>query len=503
MLKKINLTLIILFGLILLLWVVQIALTFQTRFLYRYEDVGINVLPVLWFIHREVFAVSANFGWYAFLHLIYTLFGFSINTVQILRQIIQLFSLLSIGILLVRYLGHVKAVIPLLTIGLSPTLTYFVTSAAPYGIELQLLPIILLMVDSLNFKSRLSFLLESILWFLMMFGLLTYATFNFFLPVVIILYYLKLAPLFKAKVGVKTAFRHVLLSALAFLVPLMAGLVYYKHPQDLFYNPNTDLGGLFRSSSAFVVDGEVYMNSISGTFKDLFNHGVSYYYQLQNGEFSHFFPILPIIIVLIYSLHLLIEPRDKNQLSLKSVIILCWVTILANLLIANFSVDLSHLPGVRRATPILASFYVLFAIVWHKILHLRLNNKINYYFLISILLLLPLHHLLVLPDNFRHLSDKSLFSNDRRFELAETPQSFLKSQLDILTKQDLYLDCPKGPAVENLASCPYQNIFATLELSCLYNKLSCHQIFGFEPLTGQSILLNFDLFNSGDYPHLH
>ena len=504
---KINLKLILFLGLILLLWLLQMALTYQTRFNFRYEDVGINVIPVLWFTHQEVFAVSANFGWYALLHLIYSAFGFSINTVQILRLLIQLFSLLSIGILLMKYLGYIKAILPMLTIGLSPTLTYFVTSSAPYGIELQLLPIILLILDSLNFKSRLSFLVEGILWFLMMFGLLTYATFNFFLPGIGILYFLKLK-------ATGSAFKHLLLSSVVFLAPLIAGLLYYKHPQNLFYNPNIpELGGLFRSSSAFVLDGNMFMDSVRGTVNDLFNHGYSYYYQLQNGEFTYLFPVLPLILVLIFSLRyvpygtylrFLKKAPSGRPISIKAVIIICYLTIGLNLMITNFSYDLSHLPGVRRFTSSLMAFYVLFTIVWYQLLT-NFQGK-SKSLLIGLLLLLPLHHLGVLPDNYRHLSDASLFSNDRRFELADTPQSFLFSQLDILTTKDLYLECPKvqiNDHINRLADCPYQNIFATLELSCIYNKLSCHQIFGFEPYTGRFIQLNFDVFQSGDYPHLH
>lgn len=481
------------YSLIVILWLVQLVLTYQTRFLFRYDDVAINVIPVYWFTQREVFAVSTNFGWYALMHLIYSLFGFSINTVQIFRQILQLFSLLSIGILLIRYLGYKKSFIPMLTIGLSPTPTYFVTSAAPYGIELQLLPIILLILDSLDFKKiRLSFLMESLLWFLVMFGLLTYATFNLFVPVISILYWLRLRQYkhYHNYNSYNFYIKHILTSAAAFLAPLIAGLLYYKHPQSLFYNPNIpQLGGLFRPSSAFVLTDWVFLGNLKGIFNDLFNFGFSYYYQLQNGEFTHLFPILPLILVLLVGVKLFKNPIVK----------LCFFVIIANFLLTSVSYDLAHLPGVRRFTPALASFYILFVIVWRHIVNLK-------FIAIGILLLLPAHHLLVLPDNFQHLSDKSLFANDRRFELAESPQSFLKEQLNVLTKQDLYLNCPitqGDDGINILSACPYQNIFATLTTACLYNKLSCKNIYGFDPYSEQYIQLNFDLFQKGEYAHLH
>lgn len=485
------------YSLILVLFSLQIVLTYQTRFLFRYEDAAINVIPVYWFTQREVFAVSTNFGWYALLHAIYSLFGFSINTVQIFRQVIQLFSLLSIGILLVRYLGYKKSFVPMLTIGLSPTFTYFVTSSAPYGIELQLLPIILLILDSLNFnKIRLSFLMESLLWFLVMFGLLTYATFNLFVPVIGILYWLRLRQ-YKHNNSYNFYIKHIPASALAFFTPLIAGLLYYKHPQSLFYNPNIpELGGLFRPSSAFVLGDWVFLGNLKGIFNDLFKGGFSYYYQLQNGEFTHLFPILSLILCLLFSLKLLKNP----------IVRICFFIIIANFLITSVSYDLAHLPGIRRFTPALASFYVLFAIVWHYIVNLKFKISNLKFLAIGILLLLPAHHLLVLPDNFQHLSDKSLFANDRRFELAETPQSFLKGQLDILTKQDLYLYCPKAQpddGINILSICPYQNLFATLKTACLYNKLPCHDIFGFDPYSEKYLPLTFDFFQYGDYPHMY
>lgn len=505
---------VLLYGLVFLLWILQIALTYQTRFLYRYEDVGINVLPVVWFTEREIFAVSTNFGWYALLHLIYSLFGFSINTVQILRQVIQLFSLLSIAILLVRYLGYKKSFIPLFTIGLSPTFTYFVTSSAPYGIELQLLPIILLIFDSLNFKSKLSFLFEGVFWFLVMFGMLSYATFNIFLPALASLYWLKLRQYkhynsYKQSLrskDLKFYIKHILVSATAFLIPLIAGLLYYKHPLRLLYDPDSQLGTIFRSSSAFVLDGRMFMDNLRGIFNDLFNHGYSYYYQLQNGEFTHLFPVVPLIFVIFFSIRLLRKPSSTTQISLNSIIKICLFTIVANFLLTSVSYDLAHLPGIRRFTGALAAYYILFVICWNKVIHRPFKKRITNYLMIGILLLLPLHHLLVLPDNFRHLSDKSIFSNDGRIELAETPQSYLKSQLDSLIKEDLYLQCPKiqtKDEINILAICPYQNIFATLTASCMYNKLPCHNIYGFEPYTEQFIHLTFDLFLNGTYPHLH
>lgn len=483
---------------IVLLYLMQIAMVYQTRLLYRYEDVAINVIPVVWFNYREVFAVSTNIAWYAFLHIIYSIFGFSINTVQVLRVILELFTLISIAILLKRYLGYTKALIPLLTIGLSPTLTYFVTSSAPYGIELQIFPIILLVLDSINFeKKRQSILLEGVLWFLMMFGVLTYATFNLLLPVVGVLYILKLRTVLRQRSGIKIFSSHCLVSAVAFLAPLIAGLLYYKNPSNLFYNPYIpELGGLFRPSSAFVFDMRMFALSVTGTFNDLFNHGFSYYYQLRNGEFTHVFPVIPLLFVLGFSLYLIKRSNFGSPVSLKAVIITCWITIFANFLITNFSYDLAHLPGVRRFTPTLIASYVLFIIVFNQVIS-RFKKGVIRLSMIGLLLLLPIHHILVLPDNFAHLGDKSIFANDNRFELAPSPQQFLQSNLEVLTKEDLYLKCPEKVVEEGINiidKCSYQNIFATLHASCVYNKLDCHQIYGFEPSVAKFLPITFDSY---------
>lgn len=470
------------FCLVLAIWLIQVALTYQTLPFYRFEDGGQNATAVYWFANREVAIITSTFfGWYALLHSVYSIFGFSIDIAHYVRLAVHAVSLLSLAYLLKKYLGYGRAIVPLVTLGLSPTLTHFVTYSSQYGFELQLLPICLVLIDFLNFERKcLAITIETALWFLAMFGLLTFSTFTFFLPALGILYLAKLQPLIKKREWV-FVITHCLISSAAFLAPLAAGLLYFANPQQLFYSPGTDSGGLFRSGSKLVFDMNVFWPGIVGTFKDLFLDGYSYYYQAKNGEFSYILPGVTFFFVL--TLGILWPIRLKHH---RLLLLIIWTTILANLLIANFGVDLSGLPGIRRNTAALAGFLALYVLIWKRVTTKQIN-----YTAIVILLLLPLHHLLVLPDNYSHLSSPGHFLNDKRFATSGTPQKYFEEKLSILTREDLYLDCREAYNLET-EGCSYQNIFSTLAASCMYNKLPCHAIHAYDPLLDKFIPLNIE-----------
>lgn len=486
---KINFLAFSYFGLVLLVWLIQIVLTYQTRFLYHFEDGGQYATAVIWFVNHEISVISSTaFSLYALFHIIYSLFGFSLDTPHYFRIILHLFTLLSLGIILKRYFGYLKSIIPLITIGLSPTFTYFVTYSAQYGLELQLFPICLVLVDSLNYEKKIkAVILETGVWFIAMFGLLSYAPFTFFLPALAIIMLIRGWWLFKKKMWKEIVF-HSLISLLAFLAPLIAGLFYFKDSQNVFYDPDIPLGGLFRAGSYFIFNDITLFSAIHNTLRDLFDNGYSYYYQLHNGEFSYFLPIFPVILVICFGIFF---PKRYRLFKL-----IIWVTILSNVFIASFGYDQSRLPGVRRYTPTLAAFYALFSLTWYiSLSYVKKQQRLVKYLIIGILLILPFHHILVLPDNFRHLPDPPiLWTYDKHFLLYGNPQNYFKAKLTILVKSDLYLDCREayGAATDE---CSYQNIFATLKAYCLYNKLSCHKIYGWDPTTQTNLLLTVESLN--------
>ena len=283
---------------------------------------------------------------------------------------------------------------------------------------------------------------------------------------------------------------HSLISLLAFLAPLIAGLFYFKDSQNLFYGSNIPNGGLFRSGSYFIFNNITFFSAIHNTVRDLFDNGYSYYYQLRNGEFSYFLPILPVILVICFGIFL---PKRYRLFKL-----IIWVTVLSNVFIASFGYDQSRLPGVRRYTPALTAFYALFSLTWYiGLSYAKKQRKLVKYLIVGTLLILPLHHILVLPDNFRHLPDPPIFwTYDKHFLLYGTPQNYFNAKLAILVKSDLYLDCREAYG-SNTEGCSYQNIFATLKAYCLYNKLSCHNIYGWDPVTQTNLPLTVESLNNG------
>ena len=116
-----------------------------------------------------------------------------------------------------------------------------------------------------------------------------------------------------------------------------------------------------------------------------------------------------------------------------------------------------------------------------------------------LLVLLPLHHLLVFGPNLSHLADPSQFAERQWFALAGSPQQSLASMLQTVQSTGLDLACrdEKG----EMAECRYSEIFAAVEGSCLWNRLSCKSINGYDWKTKEFIPLNVDLWNTHYFGH--
>ena len=140
-----------------LLFMLQAKYTFSSLNQIRYEELAESVRNVYWLEHHLIYdGVSSNIGWYALVLLTYKIFGFMLFSGKYLRLLISLGSLFCLATLLKHYLGLKKALVPLITIGLSPTLLYFTTLQTTYGLDLQMLPICLFLLMIINQEHRIS-----------------------------------------------------------------------------------------------------------------------------------------------------------------------------------------------------------------------------------------------------------------------------------------------------------------------------------------------------------
>ena len=171
--------------------------------------------------------------------------------------------------------------------------------------------------------------------------------------------------------------------------------------------------------------------------------------------------------------------------------ILFVVSILVlNIILGFFTLDST--PGMRRYGGVLVSFYILFILVWKYVLDLKKSGK--RVFLILGLLVLGLYHLIVFPINLGHIGDPSRFAERLWFGRDGDPQAAFSMYLVQVQSQDLTFMCrdESGKGV----NCSYSGPYTAISGACLWNKLSCRDIYGWDIQKNDFIKLELDLFRS-------
>lgn len=442
---------------VLILFILQAFFTFNSLDQVRSEDVHTSIREVFWWQNREIFqAQNSNIGWYSTLSILYSLLGFDINMGRFYRLGLSLISLFCLAGLLKKYLGEKVALVPLLTMGLSPTLLFFNTLSVPYGIDLQYLPIVLYLLTS-SIK-----LIRPLGWLLSMFAWLSFPTFVFYLPALLVVYLSHLSKL-----------RYLLISILAFLVPFILGLIWVKDPLRMIYDPNINRG-LLTAGGGFILSGDNFIKTIAASFENLFIRPTSYYLEVSLVEFSHVLPLFSFIFVLWASFLLLKKGK------LKRVVFLAFLVMIFNLITIGFTID-GGIPGGRRNTPVLAAFYVLFSLVWYSILTGKLKLPFKKELALGVLFIILVHHILAYPFNLTNFKNPSPYHESTWF--SGNARQNLTKMIDDLQKQDLYLDCSEFQK-RGIYECGYSNIYAALSGSCIWNKLSCHDVYANLPGMG-------------------
>ncbi len=475
------------------LFVLQYILTVNSMGQIRYEELAESVRNVYWLENGTIYdGVSSNVGWYGTLLLIYKTFGFSLFTAKFFRLFLFLVSLFCTFLLLKKYLGPKKSLVPLIAFGLSPTLLFFNTVQTAIGLDLLYLPVCLYLVMTINFqKLRSSFGRQTLLWSIAMIAWMSYPTFVFYLPAIGALYVWQLY----IQVGFKKPLitgLSLLTSLLVFLWPLLAALFYVKDKNLLIFDPVTK-SGIFRGAGSFYLDFGAFYKNLGQTLSDIFIRPGSYYYEVFTGDFSNFYPVVPVITVLTLALILCVKfPKYRFPL------VLSWFTLVFTLLVANLTSELNGYPGIRRNTAILSAFYTMFAVVWHWILTLHKTKQYKILFTV-LLLLIPLHHIMVYPVNLFNLGKPSPYQYSHIFNIAPTPEKSLDLLVKNVQKEDLKLGCqdPEG----KLVTCRYTEGYAAVASTCIFNNLNCNKILGYDDKTSQFIPLEIKLWEEYYFEH--
>ncbi len=465
-----------------IIFVLQIPLTIGAQNQIRYEELGESVRNPFWFSRRILYdGVSSNIGWYATMHVIYSIFGFDLFAAKFFRLLLHFVSLLCIAVLLKRYLTIKHSFLPFLAIALSPTLLYFNLFQTPYGIDLQYFPICLYLILSAHIKKlSLGLIKLSLGLFLAMIAWLSYPTFIFYIPIVIFLAMRKLLPLKRPL--------FIIIPFAFFLLPLLAGFMYIKDTQLLIHDARNG-GGVFRGAGSVSFDPESIIKNVSGTFTDIFIKADSYNFELKNVEFSLLFPTLAVFIIIGIAI------SQWKKFTEKKILLLSLCLFMFSLA-SYFAYDPSNNPGLHRTTILLTCFYLVyvafykqFITVWHSL------SGFFKFLILFCLVIIPLHHIVVYPFNLASVGDSSVYKEGNWFTKYGSPRQSVQKMVTVLQKEDLKLGCWEN------APCRYSEIYAAVAGSCAWNHLSCKQIYGFDFKTNQFIPLTPTLWETYYFEH--
>jgi len=484
-----------------IIFTLQLIFTFNSMSQIRYEELAESVRNVYWFQNHIVYdGVSSNVGWYSILALFYKLFGFSLFSAKILRLIISFISIFCLALLLKKYIGTKKAFLPLVAIGLSPTLLFFSTLHAQYGIDLQIISILLYLILTINFKNKIqSFIKQILIGLIAMFAWTSYPTFIYYLPALFFLYIWQIK---RSKIShfnvqhLASKLPHltrILLPFFSFIAPLIFFFIYIKNSNLMLYD-TTNQSGIFRGAGKIQLDFNLISQNLTHLLTDLFDKGNSYYFEIKSSDFSNFYPIITIIFISFTTVFLLFKNKKYRFLILFGLSI-----FLFNLIISSITSDPSNKPGIRRNTGILFSIYFFYTVSWRYVSSNKLKISFPKWVIIAIFLLLPIHHLLIYPVNLSHLKDESPNKYGLWFGIANEPSKSLDAITNIALREDLRLSCKSKDGKDNF--CRYNEIYAAVAGSCNWNKLRCNNILGFDYKTNKFIPLSTKLWEKYYWDH--
>ncbi|MBI2011732.1 hypothetical protein HYS91_03110 [Candidatus Daviesbacteria bacterium] len=470
---------------------VQLIYINQSLIHIRQEELTESVSNVYWLQKGNVCSgITTNIGWYYQLMFVYNIFGFNLAVIKIYKLFLIAISLFCLAAILKKYLGERAAWFPLLIIGLSPTLLYFNSLSIHFGMDLVYFPICLYLVLRLKFNNQpFDYFKQVLLWLIAMIAWMSYPTFLSYLPILLFLFVEKLCLFIyrqqKAKAGKKgIILRLVLVNLIAFLTPLILGILFVKNKSMLLYDPRNN-SGLFRGNGGVNLDLSIIWDNLLTTLKDLFYLPSSYYFELAEVEFSSIYPIIPVIAVLLICGYFFL--KKKNTSLILGLLLIYFFT---NIIFTSLT---GTIGGIRRATSVLAIFYILFVFSFCYLVAEKKINKHLKFTLIGILSLLLVHHLLALPANFQYLKQPSNYREGAWFYTDKTPQKSLNNFIAQVHKEDLSLICAdeKGKP----AKCQrfgYNLIYPAVAGSCLWNNLYCHQVKIYDFNKNQIVPLSLD-----------
>ena len=470
---------------------VQLAFTLSSTVQIRHEELGASTCNVYWLEHRTVYdGTSTNIGWYGLLMLVYRVAGYSLFYAKVVRLGIHAISVFCLASLLRRWLGPQRAALPLLVAGLSPSLLYFNTMQAEFGLDLQYAPICLfLLLRSGKSLRPVTLLLHACFGCMLMVACLSYPAFLITAPGLLLVYVHRL---YKHH---RTDKKHIpaalgLAAGTGFVLPLLAGVLYLKAPGLLLYDPQTG-GGLFRGGGRFAFSLRGWWDALNRTLSDLLVQGNSYYFELPEADIAGLTGAVPAVFVMIAAAYLLFRDVEYR------------FPLLVVLLVAVLGVLLPgldpRLPGLRRATGLLVALYAAYAVVWARASSRGFGGPRFDILAVTFCCLLLLHHLLAVAPNLVSLQRPSRFRDTTWFAVEDTPLKSLDYWLQHTASG--YALAARDRKTGELTQRPYSEIFSALAGYRLWNGLEPIPIGGYDQKKRRPIELHVRLWEEYYFDH--
>jgi hypothetical protein len=470
---------------------VQLWVTESSLNQIRYEELAEGVRSVYWLDQRLVYdGVYTNVGWYGFLLIAYKIFGFSLFSAKFVRLGLHLAGLVSIAALLRRAMPHAAAMVPLVLVGLSPTMLFFDSMQTSFGMDVSYAAICLWLMSSITIVAPgwTDIAKAFACGVVAMVAAMSYPAFFFYVPSLLIVWAWLVTRAGASVFGAEST-RLGLAAAGGFVLPLVAAFLYIQTRSLLIFDPDTQ-AGLFRAGGHLGFDSMALGHAIGTVLHDLLIRGGSYYYEVARPDWSG-----PLAAAGLCGLIATVTYLTWSRKIDRALVAAAALLLVTSLVIPSLSIEGE--PGLRRSTGILAAYFALFSLSWAYVATARART-VWLAAGMMLCLLLPLDSAIKVPSLVADEEHASIFRNHDWFSIEPTPVASLDEMLARLDHSK-GLGCPTDQDGQ-VTPCRYQEIYAALAGYREWNGLPVVDIHAVDWRTGKDIVLTPALWRDKYYP---